>query len=117
MISQYFMKIFGEFHTACIISIFLSLVSSFHIPDLQLSSNVEITDDHSNKGLINSAIVNDWSQYLNIGSVSLCACLLLMLVGLVLFLRLNDRMSQTEIQLMKITKEISDKKNDKTRVL
>ena len=98
-----------KFHMICIISTFLSLVSSFHILDLQHSSNIDFTDDHSNKGLINSAIVNNWSQSLNIGSVSLCACLLLMLVGLVLFLILNDRMSQTEIQLMKITKEISDK--------
>ena len=78
-----------KFHTTCIISTFLSLMSSS-------SSNVEVTDDHSNQGLINSAIVNNWSQSLNIGSVSLCDCLLLMLVGLVLFLRLNDRMSQTE---------------------
>ena len=70
-----------KFHTGCIISIFLSLVSGCHIPDLQLNSDIDITDDHSNKGLVNSAIVNNWSQSLNIGCVSLCGCLLLILGG------------------------------------
>ena len=103
-----------KFHTTFITSSFLSFASIFHIPDLHLSSNVELFDDHSNQGLINSAIVNSWSQSLNIGSVSLGSCLLLMLVGLVLYLRLSDRMSQSEVQLMKITKEISAIKNAET---
>ena len=104
-------------HITLFISSFLSFVSTFHIPDLNISSKVKLSDDHSNQGLINYVIVNNWSQSLNVGSVSLGSCLFLMLVVLVLYLRLDDRVSHSEAQLFKLTKEISSIKNAKTSVL
>ena len=103
-------------HITLFVSSFLS-IATFHIFDLNISSKVKLSDDHSNQGLINSAIVNNWQQSLNVGSVSLGSCLLLMLVGLVLYLRLDDRMSHSEAQLFKLTKEISSIKDAKKSVL
>ena len=54
-------------HITLFISSFLSFVSTFHIPDLNISSKVKLSDDHSNQGHINSAIVNNWQQILNVG--------------------------------------------------
>ena len=92
-------------------------VSAFHIPNLNIDTNVKVADDHSNHGLINSAIVNNWQQSLNVGSVSMGSCLLLMLVGLVLYLRLDDRIAHSEAQLFKLTKDISSMQNVKDSVL
>ena len=105
-----------NFHMIIFVSSFLS-IATFHIPDLNISSKVKLSDDHSNQGLINSAIVNNWQQSLNVGSVSLGSCLLLMLVGLVLYLRLDDRIAHSEAQLFKLTKEISSIQDAKKSVL
>ena len=99
-----------------LVSTFLC-VSAFHIPDLNIDTKVKVADDHSNHGLINSGIVNNWQQSLNVGSVSMGSCLLLMQVGLVLYLRLDDRIAHSEAQLFKLTKDISSMQNVKDSVL
>ena len=92
-------------------------VSAFHIPDLNIDTKVKVADDHSNHGLINSAIVNNWQQSLNVGSVSMGSCLLLMLVGLVLYLRLDDRIAHAEAQIFKLTKDIKSMQDVKYSTL
>ena len=103
-------------HITLFVSSFLS-IATFHILDLNISSKVKVSDDHSNQGWINSTIVNNWQQSLNVGSVSLGSCLMIMLVGLVLYLRLENQMSHSEAQLFKLTKEISSIKDAKKSVL
>ena len=103
-----------NFANQCILlfSTFLC-VSAFHIPDLNIDTKVKVADDHSNHGLINSAIVNNWQQSLNVGSVSMGSCLLLMLVGLVLYLRLDVIIVHSEAQLFTLTKDIQSMENVK----
>ena len=92
-------------------------IPAFHIPDLNIDTKVKVADDHSNHGLINSAIVNNWQQSLNVGSVFMGSCLLLMLVGLVLYLRLDDRIAHAEAQIFKLTKDIKSMQDVKDSTL
>ena len=85
--------------------------------DLNIDTKVKVADDHINHELINSAIVNNWQQSLNIGSVSMGSCLLLMLVGLVLVLRLDDRIAHAEAQIFKLTKDIKSMQDAKDSTL
>ena len=96
--------------TVCIINL-CQFTTSLHIPDLNIKSDIGITDDHSNHGLLNSAIINNWSQSLNIGSIALVATLLVILLGLVGFLRLSDRMRQTETQVKKLILQVKKLQN------
>ena len=81
-------------------------VSTFHIPDLTIDTDVSVEDDHSNHGLINSAIINNWQQSLDLGSVSIGSCILLLLLGLILYLKLADKIAHAEQQILKSMKDI-----------
>ena len=57
-----------------IILIFYSLgfsVLTFRMPNLDVNSNIETDSSQTNTGLIHSSIRKNWSQSLNIGSVSI----------------------------------------------
>ena len=88
-------------------------VSTFHIPDLNIDTGVKVEDDHSNHGLMNSAIINNWLQSLNVGSISIGSCLLLLLVGLILYLKLADKIEHAEKQILKSMKDIKSMQNAK----
>ena len=88
-------------------------VSTFHIPDLTIDTDVKVEDDHSNHGLINSAIINNWQQSLNVGSISIGSCLLLLLVGLILYLKLADKIAHAEQQILKSMKDIKSMQDAK----
>ena len=81
-------------------------VCTFHIPNLTIDTDVSVEDDHSNHGLINSAIINNWEQSLNVGSVSIGSCILLLLLGLILYLKLADKIAHAEQQILKSMKDI-----------
>ena len=72
----------------------------FHIPNLTIDTDVSVQDDHSNHGLIKSAIINTWEQSLNVGSVSIGCCILLLLLGLILYLKLADKIARAEQQIL-----------------
>ena len=86
-------------------------VCSFHIPNLTLDTDLSIQNDHSNHGLINSAIINNWTQSLNVGSVSIACCILLLLLGLILYLKLADKISRAEDQIVKSMNNIKSIQN------
>ena len=56
-----------------------------------IDTDVSVEDDHSNHGLINSAIINNWQQSLDVGSVFIGSCILLLLLGLILYIKLVDK--------------------------
>ena len=81
---------------AFIIFIFCSLVNSvvtFHIPNLDLNTNIEADSSQSNTGLIHSSIRNNWSQSLNVGSVSIAATIVIWFVALCMHLRTGERLN------------------------
>ena len=92
-------------------------VSSFHIPSITLDTDLSIQSDNSNHGLINSAIINNWTQSLNIGSVSIACCILLLLLGLILYLKLADRISRAEDQILKSMNNIKEIQNASNLVI
>ena len=67
---------------------------------------MSVQDDHSNHGLLNSAIINNWEQSLNVGSVSIGCCILLLLLGLILYLKLADKIARAEQQVLKSMNDI-----------
>ena len=68
-------------------------VGCFHLPNLDLNSNIEVDSSQSNTGLIHSSIRNNWSQSLNIGSVSIAATIFILFVALVMHLRTTERLN------------------------
>ena len=92
-------------------------VCSFHIPNLTLDTDLSIQDDHSNNGLINSAIINNWTQSLNVGSVSIGCCILLLLLGLILYLKLADKIARAEQQVVKSMNDIKSIQNASNLVI
>ena len=91
-------------------------VSTFHIPDLTIDTDVKVEDDHSNHRLINSAIINNWQQSLNVGCISIGSCILLLLVGLILYLKLADKIAHAEQQILKSMKDIKSIQDAKNRI-
>ena len=92
-------------------------VSSFHIPSITLDTDLSIQNDNSNHGLINSSIINNWTQSLNIGSLSITCCILLLLIGLILYLKLADRISRAEDQILKSMNNIKEIQNASNLVI
>ena len=79
-----------------IILIFYTLglsVVSFHMPNLDVDSNIEVDSSQTNTGLIHSSIRNNWSQSLNIGSVSIAATIIILFVALCMHLRTTERLN------------------------
>ena len=69
-------------------------VESFHLPNLDLNTDIDIDSSKSNTGLIHSYLQNNWSQSLNIGSVSIAATIIILFVALVMHLRTQERITQ-----------------------
>ena len=65
----------------------------FHLPNLDVNSNTEVDSSQSNTGLIHSSIGNNWSQSLNIGSVSIAATIIILFVALCMHLRTTERLN------------------------
>ena len=79
-----------------IILIFYTLgfsVVTFHMPNLDVNSNIETDSSQTNTGLIHSSIRNNWSQSLNIGSVSIAATIIILFVALCMHLRTAERLN------------------------
>ena len=72
----------------------LSSVENFHLPNLDLNTDIDIDSSKSNTGLIHSYLQNNWSQSLNIGSVSIAATIIILFVALVMHLRTQERITQ-----------------------
>ena len=72
----------------------LSSVGCFHLPNLDLNTNIDIDSSKSNTGLIHSYLQNNWSQALNISSVSVAATIIILFVALVMHLRTTERLNQ-----------------------
>ena len=68
-------------------------VGCFHLPNLDVNSNIEVDSSQTNTGLIHSSIRNNWSQSLNIGSVSIAATIIILFVALCMHLRTTDRLN------------------------
>ena len=69
-------------------------VGSFHLPNLDLNANIDVDSSKSNTGLIHSYLQNNWSQSLNIGSVSIAATIIILFLALVMHLKTTERMNQ-----------------------
>ena len=57
---------------------------------MNLKSDISVDSSSTNTGLIHSSIRQNWSQSLNIGSVSIAATLVILFVSLVMYLRTSD---------------------------
>ena len=68
-------------------------VGCFHLPKLDVNSNTEVDSSQSNTGLIHSFILNNWSQSLNIGSVSIADTIIILFVALCMHLRTTERLN------------------------
>ena len=76
-----------------ILSTCTNLVLSFHIPNFTLDSKVDVDASKHNSGLIHSTIKQNWSQSLNVGSVSIAATLCILFIALVMYLKLQERIN------------------------
>ena len=78
-----------------LLSLALLVISAagFHIPDLNLKSEISLDSSSTNTGLIHSSIRQNWSQSLNIGSLSIAATLVILFVILVMYLRTSERIN------------------------
>ena len=68
-------------------------VGCFHLPNLDLNWNIEVDSSQSNNGLIHSSFRNNWSQSLNIRSVSIATTIIILFVALVMHLRTTERLN------------------------
>ena len=92
--------------------------AGFHIPDLNLKSDISVDSSDTNTGLIHSSIRQNWSQSLNIGSVSIAATLVILFVSLVMYLRTSERINELVKNVQVIKEEIrnlSKKTNRKSK--
>ena len=85
----------------------ISAVKSFHLPNLDLSSNVDIDSSKHNTGLIHSYLQSNWSQSLNIGSVSVAATIIIIFVSVVMHLRMQERITQLAKHVQNCQRDIS----------
>ena len=77
-----------------IILIFYTLgfsVVTFHMPNLDVNSNIETDSSQTNTGVIH--IRNNCSQSLDIGSVSIAATIIILFVALCMHLRTTERLN------------------------
>ena len=80
--------------------------AGFHIPDLNLKSDISVDSSSTNTGLIHSSIRQNWAQSLNIGSVSIAATLVILFVSLVMYLRTSERINDLVKNVQAIREEI-----------
>ena len=80
--------------------------AGFHIPDLNLKSDISVDGSSTNTGLIHSSIRQNWSQSLNIGSVSIAATLVILFVSLVMYLRTSEHINDLVKNVQAIREEI-----------
>ena len=80
--------------------------AGFHIPDLNLKSDISVDSSSTNTGLIHSSIRQNWSQSLNIGSVSIAATLVILFVSLVMYLRTSERINDLVKNVQAIREEV-----------
>ena len=72
----------------------ISAVKTFHLPNLDLTSNVDVDTSKHNTGLIHSYLQSNWSQSLNIGSVSVGATIIIIFICVVMHLCVQERINQ-----------------------
>ena len=80
--------------------------AGFHIPDLNLKSDISVDSSSTNTWLIHSSIRQNWSQSLNIGSVSIAATLVILFVSLVMYLRTSERINDLVKNVQAIREEV-----------
>ena len=85
-----------------------TLVSAFHIPDLSVRSDVSLDSN-----IINSTLRQNWSQSLNIGSVSIVATLVILFVCLFMYVRLQSQLDQQQRCLTDLKDEFQQLKSQK----
>ena len=83
-------------------------VSGFHIPDLNVNTDVGLDNN-----VINSHIHQNWSQSLNIGSATLVGLLVVLLVSLLAYARLQAQLSQQHRCLLNLRDDFISFKNTK----
>lgn len=96
-------------------SIFLHLLpytAAFHIPNLSVSTDVDASSHLENHGLINSQIRQNWSQSLHIGSISISAVLLTLVVVLCMYLRLWSNQRQQRACLLDLKEDFTKFKRE-----
>ena len=69
-------------------------VTSFHLPNLDLTSQVDVDSSKHNSGLINSYLQSNWSQSLNVGSVSVGATIVIIFIIVIIHLRTTEKLNQ-----------------------
>ena len=69
-------------------------VTSFHLPNLDLTSQVDVDSSKQNTGLINSYLQSNWSQSLNVGSVSVGATIVIIFIIVIIHLRTTEKLNQ-----------------------
>ena len=84
-------------------------VSGFHIPDLNIDTEVGLDNN-----VVNSHIHQNWSQSLNIGSASLVGLLVVLFVTLLAYARLQAQLSQQCRCLTKLQDDFISFKSQKT---
>ena len=92
----------------------LSLAYSFHIPDVRLTSSVDIDDSITNTGMINSSIRQHWSQTLNVGSVSLAATLIILFLAVAMNLGVLRKINHLHSRIIRIEDVLTSKRSDRT---
>ena len=92
----------------------LSLASCFHIPDVGLTSGVDIDDSVTNTGLINSQIKQNWSQTLNVGSASLVAILIILFLAVAMHLGVLRKINHLHSRIIKIEDVLANKRSERT---
>ena len=86
-------------------SIFLlTCITAFHIPDFKVDSKIDVDGSSHNSGLIHSSIRQNWSQSLNVGSVSIAATLVILFITLIMYLRIQERIND----LVKCVKQLQN---------
>ena len=80
----------------CTFSLLIFLVisaTSFHIPSIDLTSSVDVDSSRHNSGLVNSYLQANWSQSLNVGSLSVTAILVLLFITIIIHLRTTEKLN------------------------
>ena len=80
----------SQFELLCVL-LQASLCVSFHIPDLSVSSDVALEGN-----VINSTLKQNWNQSLNVGSISIAATLIILILCLLMYLRLQNQLVQQQ---------------------
>ena len=84
-------------------------VSGFHIPDLNVRTDVGLDSN-----VINSHLEQNWSQSLNIGSASLVGMLIVLFVCLLAYVRLQAQITQQQRCLFSLKDDFQGFKDQKS---